>query len=391
MKDQGDWLQRLGELQQQYWDGWRDLTAQAMAGAPSDTRPWQEGMEAWARVLGLGRPAQGNTFFPFGGSAFSQSDPLERLIEQGKRYVGLLQAMFAGDGFRAGQDGFDPRAWLEQMRSLHERSGQDLLGRLESVPWFGGLQTAQVEQLVKTLAGLPTQGMKEELQAWLSLPAFGYTREHQARAQRLASDWLDYLEAQKRYDELMLACARRTFEVLEGKLAEREQPGRQIRTPRELYDLWIDAAEDAYADVAMGDAFREVYGDLVNAQMRVRAGINGEIERIGSLFGLPTRTEVDSLARQLHELKRELRRRDGRAGAPAAGPETGAAAAAAAPARKAKPRPAGKTSKQVAPATAPATATRAKKNARRAASRGEGRGGVTPIIQSTRAKAGKRG
>lgn len=411
MKDQGDWLKQVGDLQQQYWNGWRDLTAQTMGQPPTQSTPWQDGMDAWTRMLGMKPALPTNPFFAFAPGGFAQADPVERLLDQGKRYLGLLQGMMAGDGFKSMQDGFDPRAWLEQMRSLHERFGQDLLGKVASVPWFGGLEAAQVEQLVKTFTGMPTQGIRQELQSWLHLPAFGLNREHQERAQALASAWLDYQEAQKRYDELMLASTRRTFDILEGKLAQREEPGRQIETARALYDLWIDAAEDAFAEVAMSADYRSVYGELVNTQMRVRAGVNGEIERIGALFGLPTRTEVDSLARQVHELKRELRRRDSQAARdaspmPAASPARDEPAAT--PARTArKPRAAGKA--QLVAAAPASVSTRASKASRRPAGKSakagkkpSGKSGkaaianapsgnVTPIIQSTGGKPGKRG
>lgn len=411
MKDQGDWLKQVGELQQQYWNGWRDMTAQAMAGAPSPSTPWQDGMDAWARALGMKQQAPANPFFNFGQNAFSQADPMERLLDQGKRYLGLLQGMMSGDGFTGMHDGFDPRAWLEQMRTMHERAGQDLLGKLESVPWFGGLQGAQVEQLVKTFTGMPMQGVQQELQSWLDMPTFGLNREHQERAQALASAWVEYMATQKRYDELMLSSARRTFDILESKLSEREQPGRQIETPRALYDLWIDAAEEAFAEVAMSGEYRSIYGELVNTQMRVRAGINAEIERIGAQFGLPTRTEVDSLARQVQELKRQLRRRD-RQSASARAPSAGKspAEAVSSPAKKAaKPRQAARPAKLVStpPSSVAKPARSAGTSSRRApgkpksqgaqAVRGAGRragtpdGNVTPIIQSTGSKSGKRG
>lgn len=407
MKDQGEWLKQLGELQQQYWNGWREMSSQAMGAAPAPATPWQDGMEAWARAMGLRPQMPANPFFPFAANAFAPADPLERMLEQGKRYLGVLQGMMTGDAFGSMQGDFDPRAWLEQMRDTHERIGQDLLGKMEPMPWFTGLQAAQVEQLVKTFTGMPARGMKEELQSWLATPAFGLNREHQERVQALASAWLDYLEAQKRYDALMMESARRTFDILESRFAGGEEPGRQIETARALYDLWIDAAEEAFGEVAMSAEYRDVYGELVNTQMRVRAGINREIERIGEMFGLPTRTEVDSLARQLHELRRELRRSGRTAGAAGENPAKAAPAfgkPAARPPRKAKPRAAAGKSAQLVAAPPTPVATRAANAARRPAARkqaGTAKGtakspaastaGVTPVIQNTAARTRKRG
>src|SRR5690606_27403588 len=77
---------------------------------------------------------------------------------------------------------------------------------------------------------------------WLALPAFGPMREHQERYGKLALAWIDYQDKLRRYNDLMMQAARLGFERFEGKLAEREQPGRQIDSLRALYDLWVDAA-----------------------------------------------------------------------------------------------------------------------------------------------------
>ena len=102
--------------------------------------------------------------------------------------------------------------------------------------------------------------------------------------------------------------SQRSFEILEDKLAERSEPGRQIDSMRGFYDLWVDSAEEAYAEIAMAEDFRKVYGDYVNAQMRVRGLMQQEIEHNTRELGMPTRTEINSVEKRLHELRRELRR-----------------------------------------------------------------------------------
>lgn len=336
MNDQEKWLKQMADLQQQYWNGVRDMAGQAIgqAAPPAANTPWQDGLDAWNRSMGaaggglggagFGAPAFGASPFGtagfgvpgFGGNAsvggqggFGQNDVVERMLAHGKQYLELLQGMATGGGFQSGPQ-FDPRKWIEEMRTLHERFGQGVMGgNLGTVPWFGGIDQAQIEQMVKSFTGSPMRGMQQEWQAALGVPAFGLAREQQERSQTLLRDWLDYQVTTSRYNDLMMKSTARTFDVLEGKLAQREEPGRQIESARALYDLWIDAAEDAFAEIAMSPEYRSIYGELVNGQMKVRAGLNGEIERMGAQFGLPTRTEVDSLSKQVHELKRELRRR----------------------------------------------------------------------------------
>src|SRR5690606_9996916 len=104
----------------------------------------------------------------------------------------------------------------------------------------------------------------------------------------------------------------------------REEPGRQIETPRALFDLWIDAAEEAYAEIALSPEFRRAYADLVDAQMRVRAGLQGQVEQVCATLGMPTRTEVDAA----HRLRVAVE------GGPGAAPAAAGGAAAKSSARK---------------------------------------------------------
>ena len=61
--------------------------------------------------------------------------------------------------------------------------------------------------------------------------------------------------------------------ALRGQAGRTQRAGPADRqSARALFDLWIDAAEEAYAEIALSPQFREVYGEFVNSQMRVRAG-----------------------------------------------------------------------------------------------------------------------
>jgi polyhydroxyalkanoate synthesis regulator phasin len=146
------------------------------------------------------------------------------------------------------------------------------------------------------------------------MPAFGFLREHQEHYQKTASAFVDYQEQSGRYNALILKASQNGFGLFESKLAAREEPGRQIDSLRALYDLWVDAMEEAYAEIALSPEFRDVYGSLVNAQMRMRSQIQQEVERIATDFGMPTRSELDSIGQRLHDLRREVRN-GGRAGA----------------------------------------------------------------------------
>jgi class III poly(R)-hydroxyalkanoic acid synthase PhaE subunit len=323
-----DWSSDWQALQRQYWSAWSDLTRNQAGTTPDAATPWHEGLEQWARMF---------------GSAGKQSEAAERLMSSAKSYLTLMQSMLS---FAAGKDAgsINMPSWLEALRGGMNIPGFDPAAfakmpgfdpsMLGNIPGFdpamfsnmSGMDAAALfnNPMAKALREISGQGVRsfeqlasgaapmlQQMQAeglsWLKVPAFGYAREHQEHYQKMALAFAEFQEAVKQYNALIMKASQRGFEILESKVAERAEPGRQIDTVRALYDLWVDAAEEGYAEITLSDEFRKVYGDVVNAQMRVRSQLQQEVERIGVDLGMPTRTELNSVHKRLHDLRRELR------------------------------------------------------------------------------------
>lgn len=288
-----DRMNQWQALARQYASNWQSASSGVTA-VPTPSAPAQ-GFEQWSRLFEPGAGSQGET--------------IERLVDSTKSYATYMQSLFAaatanaqggnvpwGNAFAQGfaNSGTSAplfehpaaRAW----REMAANAGHDF------APFASALQA-------------PPPADLGELKAWLKLPTFGSSREQQEHYQKTAVAAVEYQERMNRYNALMLKASQRGFELFEGKLAEREQPGRQIESLRALYDLWVDAAEEGYAEIALSAEFREVYGALVNAQMRVRALLQREVERIGIELGMPTRSEVNSIGERLQALRREVRAR----------------------------------------------------------------------------------
>jgi polyhydroxyalkanoate synthesis regulator phasin len=153
-------------------------------------------------------------------------------------------------------------------------------------------------------AGTPPFGL-DALRGLLETPAFGYTREQQAQQQALMRALLDHQQASARYHELLARAQAQGAERMQRKLAE---PGFQVESLKAMYDLWVDAVEEAYAEIALSDEFREAYAAQGNTQMRVRQLQQQQVEQWCREIGLPTRSEVATLGQRVQELRRELRR-----------------------------------------------------------------------------------
>ncbi|MFT4179187.1 MAG: class III poly(R)-hydroxyalkanoic acid synthase subunit PhaE [Thermomonas sp.] len=258
---------------------------------------------------------------------------------------GMPDAGMAGtDGFRAaldawagkatGSGGFDAvlghfnnqgKQWYAQMQQVAAQfAGQQHSAHDVAQAWKQALGAAgnPFQSLLQGMRGPGLEGMDQWNRAvapWLhglnaetgellGMPAFGFTREQQERMQALVQAQLRWQDAFANYNTLMAQVSQDAFSRFESKLAEREEPGRQIGSVRALFDLWVDAAEEAYAQAALSVEYRRAFGELVNAQMQARARLQAIVEHTVGLMGLPGRTELDSAHRKIAELERQLRR-----------------------------------------------------------------------------------
>lgn len=351
-----DWMNQWQALAQHYASAWQNAANAGAARAPAPTAV--PGFEAWSAA-----------FAPTG----SQGESVDRFLDGTRQYMALMQNLLSAAG--ATRSAAPAAAWSNPFAHAFAQPGA-------AAPpfeppalkvWRESLThgAAQLAPLFSAPASAPAIPDASELKAWMKLPAFGQNREQQEHYQSMALAGVEYQEQFNRYNGLMLKASQRGFERFQDKLAGREQPGRQIESLRALYDVWVDAAEEGYAEVALSEEFREAYGALVNAQMRVRSLLQREVERISGELGMPTRSEVDNLGERVQALRREMRANAARAvdaRVSDAGP-IAASAREAAPrkaAAAAAPRSAGARKKAPARAAAAKSAERTKVTAKAA-------------------------
>ena len=267
-----DFIRDYQTLAQQSWDAWTRQFQQQPVANPFAPPP---------------APAAGN-------------DTLERTLAGLKGYFDWMQAAAAGGA--AQQPTVD---WRQQLQQMFGGASQPFAQA------FGGIDSAGAE------------GFARQWQSWMQAarhsgfgdlpgthgptPAFGLNREQQMQQQALATALLEAMQASARYQELIQRANTQGMQCLQEKLAQHAEPGRQIDSLKGLYDLWVDASEEAYAEIALSDEFREVYGEMVNTQMRVRQLQQQQTEQLCQQLGVPTRSEVSSLGERLQALRREFR------------------------------------------------------------------------------------
>jgi class III poly(R)-hydroxyalkanoic acid synthase PhaE subunit len=263
--------------------------------APQD--PWRAAFDSWSQMAGVGRRDEA-------------ADMVERFSAQARQWLGMMQQVAGQFAGRDASPADIASAWKQAMGGQGGNPFAALFNGMagRGQAGFDQWHAQAAPMLNAMLGGMMMGGLRQEGLGLLRMPAFGMNREHQERLQALAAAQIELQEKNDAYNQLLLGIGQDAFVRFERKLAERSEPGRQLKSARALFDLWIDAAEDAYAEVALSQEFRKRYGELVNAQMKVRAGIQREVEQFCDLFGMPGRTEVDAAHRRIAELERQVRR-----------------------------------------------------------------------------------
>jgi class III poly(R)-hydroxyalkanoic acid synthase PhaE subunit len=287
-------------MSRQYLNAWAEMARGPEARPAFGSPVWPQGFEQMAKV------------FPGGGQV--KNGTIEHLVDSAKTYAAFMQSMLG-----ATMQGNATPDWGDALRKGFASMGggaampagafdNPMMRQWQGMGGQGNDVFAQMRHAMGNLQMPSAKGLGD-FKSMLEMPAFGLMREHQERQQKSIVAWIDYQEQTARYNALMVKASQRGFELFEGKLLEREQPGRQIDSMRALYDLWVDAAEEGYAEIALSHEFREVYGAMVNAQMRVRSQVQQDVERMAADFGMPTRSEINSIGERLQALRREVRER----------------------------------------------------------------------------------
>jgi class III poly(R)-hydroxyalkanoic acid synthase PhaE subunit len=135
-------------------------------------------------------------------------------------------------------------------------------------------------------------------------PALGLSREYQETARRLVELSRQFQQRYTEFAQQNATVMQDAFHVMKKRVDARLPP----KSPAELYDAWIDCAEDAYHQAAHSDSFARLLADLCNISSAMKVERGKLTEQLARHLDLPSRAEVDSLHRQVRALTAALRR-----------------------------------------------------------------------------------
>jgi len=140
----------------------------------------------------------------------------------------------------------------------------------------------------------------------MGMPALGPAREQQEAWQRLMQLSMRCAHAQMQLSVQWNDIIGKALRELAERLAPRLRSGATPTSMKEIYDLWVDAAESVYAQAARAGAFVQAQAELTNATSQLRVAQRELLEEWARQYDLPTRSELNSIHQQLRDLKAAL-------------------------------------------------------------------------------------
>lgn len=264
------------------------FTAAGLGAPLFDPAQWERAARMWTGTPAAPQPAP---FDPFGwwkgpGAASDALPPSMDPTVLAGQWLGMIQQLAAQFGGRDAAPADIVSAWRSML----------------------GDNPFAIPQAASAFMPPSFAKMPMGTAAAFDLPSFGFMREHQERGQAFARTMAEFQQASQVFQSIIGETGQEAFARFESLLSRRAAEGKPVESGRALFDLWIDAAEDAYADIALGERFQKAFGDYVNAQMRVRAAMQAEVERACGQWGIPGRVEVDAAHRRIADLQREVSR-----------------------------------------------------------------------------------
>ena len=303
------------ESQKQYWEAWGKLARDTMAQAPQAQQAphLTQGLEFWWNTVAPMVPEQGREVF-------------QRFVEQGKQYL-QFNEQFLKNLQNMSQVPTTPEAWQkfweQSMGSLQDNMGKMPLGG-EHMAWMWNPVMEQWRKTATQLSRMPTHnllnmsldgypnmsipGMDEyqkNMDRMLAMPGVGYTREWQEQSQALARLWMAHQQAYRDYNEIFSRVGVNTVKRFQDKIMALSGSENPVSTLRELYDLWVDCAEDAYAEMVNTEEYSQANARLVNTLMAWKREGRQMLDETLSMLGLPSRRELDSVHKRLHQLRKQ--------------------------------------------------------------------------------------
>ena len=133
--------------------------------------------------------------------------------------------------------------------------------------------------------------------------AFGPSREWQLALDDVVKAADKLRAAQARMQEHTAATLENASERFWGELGQGED---ELSSLKEVYDYWVNCAEDAYYENVMTDEYSFDFGEMINSQAEFKVKLTALIDRFLEMLNIPNRRELNGVIQQLARFEGRL-------------------------------------------------------------------------------------
>lgn len=301
-----DWL----EIQSKYLEACRVFN-QFVPGMQGNTsqykNPLTDAMELWWRSVAPSMPGgnaefinkileQGRIYYFLGDQFIKILNETSKLGKSGRGWETVLNTQFADMKTAYGKMQDDAKEVAHKMAGIWQLMPMDTLQRTFA------LSSIMPGDFLGEFKHDEIQKMSDK---FLSIPGVGYTRESQEQLQEGIRLWNEYQKVCQEYNQAMYRVGMEAIEAMHQKILAMAKEGKGLKSLRELYDLWVDCNEEAYASFVYKPEYSNLYGRLTNALMAVKQhGRNLIDEGLGAL-NVPTHKGINTLQKRQYDMGRQ--------------------------------------------------------------------------------------
>jgi len=135
----------------------------------------------------------------------------------------------------------------------------------------------------------------------------GLSRENTRQMQELADVHAQMGPAIAKMQEAMSGFPEQFQKALTQRVEQRANAANPVSSLREMIDLWIDAGEAAFAEIAHSEAFGRAFGGFTDAMSQAKIARSKWLDSQLETIGLPTRAEMQTSHERLQQARRDIR------------------------------------------------------------------------------------
>lgn len=301
------WMNGWLDTQKNYWNAWSDMARQGVKTPEAPKNPWGQGIDQWWQSVSPMAPPVGREVF-------------DKLMDVSRGYFTLAEQFMSGVGGGGKKVGMEAvNGLLENMQKMWTSPFPGQFGNNQQAKGFStfwDLPMDTWQRLAANIVPMPgdftqayhhqgTQGVRDQVNRFLSIPAVGYTRESQEQYQTLAQRQMDYLAATQAYQMAFGKLGAETARKFQEALQSRAKEDKPISSLRELYDQWVEMSEAAYTEFVMTEEYQKLYGQLVNSLLALKQQMARMVDGALEAMHMPTHAEISTLQCRQQELRRE--------------------------------------------------------------------------------------